>query len=112
MLLQDTDFHTLNTATLLMEAAAEWELRQEELNYHAKKQKIRTMEAVTFDTIEFELWDEKKLQKKIPEYIEKDYTPDKNINQVIRPWKLAIEKYFDAVSERRNRMMPRLPLPL
>ena len=65
MLLQDTDFHTLNTATLLMEAAAEWELRQEELNYHAKKLKIRTMEAVTFDTIEFELWDEEEKKKQL-----------------------------------------------
>ena len=39
MLLQETDFYTLNVATLLMEAAAEWELRQEELNYYAKKLK-------------------------------------------------------------------------
>jgi len=40
MLLQETDFYTLNVATLLMEAAAEWELRQEELNYYAKKLRI------------------------------------------------------------------------
>ena len=31
MLMQETDFYILNVATLLMEAAAEWELRQEEL---------------------------------------------------------------------------------
>ena len=104
MLLQESDFHTLNTTTLLLEAAAEWELRQEELNYLAKKLKIRTMEAVTFDSIEFELWDEKKLQKKISEYVEKDYTPDKIINQVIRPWKSAIEKFFDAVTEREKQV--------
>jgi hypothetical protein len=41
MLLQETDFYTLNVATLLMEAAAEWELRQEELNYYAKQLKIQ-----------------------------------------------------------------------
>ena len=45
MLMQETDFYTLNVATLLMEAAAEWDLRQEELNYYAKKLRIRTMDA-------------------------------------------------------------------
>ena len=116
MLLQETDFYTLNVATLLMEAAAEWELRQEEFNYYAKKLKIRTMEAVTTDSIEFELRDEKELQKIIQEYIKKDYTihgkvTDEEgkppmytlgriIEQVIRPWKMATKKYIDAATER------------
>ena len=100
MLLQETDFYTLNVATLLMEAAAEWELRQEEFNYYAKKLKIRTMEAAISDSIEFELWDDKKLQKKIQEYIEKDYQLDKIWEQVVRPWKMAIKKYIDAATER------------
>lgn len=100
MLMQETDFYTLNVATLLMEAAAEWELRQEELNYYAKKLKIRTMEAAISDSIEFELWDDKKLQKKIQEYIEKDYQLDKILEQVLRPWKMAIKKYIDAATER------------
>lgn len=100
MLLQETDFYTLNVATLLMEAAAEWELRQEEFNFYAKKLKLRTMEAATLDSIKFELWDEKKLEKKISEYIAKDYNIDKIIEQVHRPWKKAIEKYFHAAVER------------
>jgi len=100
MLLQETDFYSLNVATLLMEAAAEWELRQEEFNYYAKKLKIRTMEAAISDSIKFELWDDKKLQKKIHEYIGKDYQLDKILEQVLRPWKLAIKKYFDAATER------------
>ena len=100
MLMQETDFYILNVATLLMEAAAEWELRQEELNYYAKKLKIRTMEAATTDSIEFELWDDKKLQKKVLEYIKKDYTLYRIIDQVHRPWKSAIKKYIDAATER------------
>ena len=100
MLLQETDFYSLNVATLLMEAAAEWELRQEELNYYAKKLKIRTMEAAISDSIEFELWDDKKLQKKIQEYIGKDYKLDKILELVLRPWKSAIKKYIDAATER------------
>lgn len=85
---------------MLMEAAAEWELRQEELNYYSKKLKLRTIEAVTADSIEFKLWDDKKLQKKIQEYIEKDYWLDRILEQVLRPWKSAIRKYIEAVTER------------
>ena len=99
MLMQETDFYTLNVATLLMEAAAEWDLRQEELNYYAKKLKIRTMEAATTDSIEFELWDDKKLEKKVAEYVSKDYPVEKIIEQVLRPWKQAITKYFHAITE-------------
>ena len=99
MLMQETDFYILNVATLLMEAAAEWELRQEELNYYAKKLKIRTMEAATTDSIEFELWDDKKLEKKVAEYNDKDYPVEKIIEQVLRPWKQAITKFFHAITE-------------
>lgn len=99
MLMQETDFYILNVATLLMEAAAEWELRQEELNYYAKKLKIRTMEAATTESIEFELWDDKKLEKKVAEYIDKDYPVEKIIEQVLRPWKQAITKYFRDITE-------------
>ena len=98
--LEETSFNTLNIATFLMEMAAEYELRQEELNYHAKKLRLRTMEAATTDGIEFELWDDKKLQKKIQEYIGKDYKLDKILEQVLRPWKSAIKKYIDAATER------------
>ena len=101
--LEETSFSTLNIATLLMEMAAEWELRQEEFNFYAKKLKLRTMEAATLDSIEFDLWDEKKLEKKISEYIAKDYNIDKIIEQVSRPWKSAIEKYIHAALERSLR---------
>ena len=73
-----------------MEAAAEWELRQEELNYYAKKLKIRTMEAATTDSIEFELWDGKKIQKKLKEYAVKEYSLDQVLGQVLSPWKKAL----------------------
>ena len=101
--LEETSFNTLNIATFLMEMAAEYELRQEELNYHAKKLRLRTMEAATTDGIEFELWDDKKLQKKIQEYIGKDYQLGKILEQVVAPWKSAIKKYVDAATERSLR---------
>lgn len=97
--MEETSFSTMNIATFLMEMAAEYELRQEELNYHAKKLKLRTMEAATTDSIEFELWDDKKLEKKVAEYIDKDYPVEKIIEQVLRPWKQTITKYFHAITE-------------
>ena len=100
--LEETSFSTLNIATFLMEMAVEWELRQEELNYHAKKLRLRTMEAATTDHIDFELWGEKKLQQKVSEYLSKDYTLDKMIEQVLRPYKLAVKKYIDTVSATGN----------
>ena len=98
ILFQETDFYTFNVATMLMEAAAEWELRNEELNFYAKDLKLRTMQAASTDHIDFELWDEKKLQQKVAEYLSKGYTLDDMIEQVLRPYKLAVKKYIDTVS--------------
>jgi hypothetical protein len=82
-----------------MEAAAEWELRQEELNYYAKKLRIRTMDAALTDNISFELWDDKKLEKKVAEYVSKDYPVEKMLELVLRPWKQTITKYFRDITE-------------
>jgi len=97
--LEETSFSTLNIATLLMEMAAEYELRNEELNYHAKKLRLRTMDAALTDDISFELWDDKKLEKKVAEYIDKDYPVEKMLELVLRPWKQAITKYFRDITE-------------
>ena len=100
MLLQETEFNMLSVATLLMEIAAEMELRDEELNYHAKKLRLRTMEAtVADDNIELTLWDDNKLAKKIEEYIAKGYTINQVIDQVLRPYKTAVKKYFSIATE-------------
>lgn len=99
ILLQESDFYTLDVATLLMDMAGEWELRQEELNYHAKKLKLRSMDAATTDTIEFTPWDEKKVIQKTKEYIAKGYSLGEIIQHLLRPWKAAVKKYFDAQAE-------------
>ena len=104
MMLQETDFNMLNVATLLMEMEATWKLRQEELNYYAKKLRLRTMEAaVATDEIEFILWDDKKLAKKVEEYIAKEYTINEVMEHLLRPYKAALNKYFDAAVERSLR---------
>ena len=87
MMMQETDFNILNVATLLMEIDATWKLRQEELNFYAKKLRLRTMEAtVTENKIEYTLWDDKKLAKKVKEYIAKGYTFDQMVDQVLEDW--------------------------
>ena len=97
--LEETSFSTLNIATLLMEMAAEYELRNDELNYHAKKLRLRTMDAALTDDISFVLWDDKKLEKKVAEYVRKDYPVEKMLELVLRPWKQAITKFFHAITE-------------
>lgn len=100
ILLQETEFNMLNVATLLLEMAAEMDLRDEELNYYAKKMRIRKMEAaVADDNIEFALWDDKKLEKKVAEYIAKGYTISQVIDQVLRPYKSAVKKFFSIATE-------------
>ena len=100
MMMQETDFNMLNVATLLMEMDATWKLRNEEFNYYAKKLRLRTMEAtVADDNIELTLWDDKKLAKKVEEYIAKGYSINQVIEQVLRPYKTAIKKYFSIATE-------------
>jgi hypothetical protein len=99
ILFQETDFYTLDTATLLMDMAGEWELRQEELNYYAKKMRLRSMEAATTDSIDFTPWEEKKVIKKTEEYIAKGYNHEKIVRQLLSPWKSAVKKFFDAQAE-------------
>lgn len=100
MLIEETSFYTLNTATLLMEMASEFELRQEEVNYNAKKLKLRQMEAVTIDKIDFNLWDDKKLEKKLREYANCNKTCDEVLAAVLQPWKKGVRQFLDAMTER------------
>ena len=99
ILLQESDFYTLDVATLLMDMAGEWDLRHEELNYYAKKLRLRSMEAATTDSINFTPWEEKKVIKKTEEYIAKGYNQEKIVRQLLSSWKSAVKKFFDAQTE-------------
>ena len=96
MIMNETDFSMLNIGTLLMEMAAEMEMRQEELAYYSKKLRLRLMASTVMDdVIHFTLWDDTTLSQKIDEYISNGYNTEKIINLALRPWKSAINKYFD-----------------
>jgi hypothetical protein len=59
LLMEETGFMTLDVPFMLMDMAAEWELRNEEFRYYAKQLKIRQMEYVTTGGgINLEGWDE------------------------------------------------------
>ena len=83
-----------------MEMAAEWELRNEELNYHAKMLKLRSMEAAVCDSIDFELWDEKKIETKVKEYFKKNYSLWEMYQAILRPWIIGVEKFMEAITTR------------
>ena len=100
LFLQETNFYTLNIATLLIEMAAEWELRQEEFNYYAKKLRLRLLETAVCDKIDFELWDEEKIESKIEEYFAKDYSLMEIYEHILRPWLRGVEKFMVAITER------------
>jgi len=69
-----------------------------------------TMEAAISDSIEFELWDDKKIQKKLKEYAVKDYSLDQVLGQVLSP-KLTLSaiaeylKQMPAINERISKVI-------
>ena len=79
-LMEETGFTVLNIPFMLMDMAAEWKLRQEELNYYAKHLKVRKMESVVTDGVDLESWNEKTLEQKLK----------------------AIKQFMEAVTERDN----------
>ena len=80
LLMEETGFTVLNIPFMLMDMAAEWKLRQEELNYYAKHLKVRKMESVVTDGVDLESWNEKTLEQKLK----------------------AIKQFMEAVTERDN----------
>ena len=95
LLLEETSFSSLNIATLLLEMSAEKELREEEFKYF-ESLKIRQMEAAAIDSVEFTLWDDKKIEEKLKEYAAKGYSTDEVLYVVLRPWQKGVEEYLEA----------------
>lgn len=100
MLLSENGFYTLNIATLLMEMAAEYDLRQEEFHFYSKQLMLNKIKATTIQDMELKLWNDRKLENKIQEYISKDYCLDEVICHAMRPWLQTVEQYLNAVTQR------------
>ena len=102
MLLQETDFYTLNIATLLVEMAAEYDLRMEEFQFYSKKLALRTMESTAnaIQGLQVEFWDDAKIEKKLKEYAAKQYSVENVVSAVLQPWKKGVKQFLDSIIER------------
>ena len=96
LILRDDEFYMLDISTLLMDLALEWELREEEMVYHAKQMKIQTMEASVVDEeyIDLAPIDEDAIQRIIKECEAAQMTREQTFQRIVQPWMDAIRRYL------------------
>lgn len=94
-----TQIGFLDIATLLMEMAADYDLRKEECLYYMKRLRLDKMGGVAIDDISFKLWDDKKLKARLEAYKNNDYSEERMLKEVVRSWMIATNKYITLVTE-------------
>lgn len=96
LILRDDEFYMLDLSTLLMDLALEWELREEEMTYHAKQMKIQTMEASVVDEeyIDLAPIEEDVIQRIIKECEAAQMTREQTFQRIVQPWMDAIQRYL------------------
>lgn len=101
MLLEETGFYTLDIATFLMEMDAEVSLREEELMYYVKGLKLSSMEGLTADDIECELWDAEKIPATVKSLIKRyPYcSMDSVLESAIKPWMTAVKVLMENTTQ-------------
>ena len=92
-------FSHFDTATLLLEMAADKSLRNEEYLYYLKRLRIDNMHGIVADEISFKIWDDKKLKEKLEAYKKKGYNETRMLKEVARQWMIATKKYITLVTE-------------
>ena len=102
---EENEFVHVNIATLLMEMAADYELRGDEFIYHSKRLKLFKMDAVIADDITFDLPDEEKLTERLKNYAQKKYSESRMLKEVARPWLQATKKYITLMNENNKDKM-------
>ncbi len=103
--LDESEFVHVNFATLLMEMAADYELRGEEFIYYSKRLRLFKMDAAIVDGITFDLPDEEKLAERLKNYAQKEYTERRMLKEVARPWLQATKKYITLMNENNKDKM-------
>ena len=93
------EFNHLDTATLLMEMVADYNLRKEEFLYYSKRQRMDNMCGIVADDITFKLLDDEKLKEKVKRCIEKRFDEERMFREVARSWLIATKKYITLVTE-------------
>ena len=94
--LTEQEFYFLDLATLLMDLALEYRLRQEEIAYHAKQLRILAMEVAVVDEehIPLEPIDDATIESIIAECHSKGLDGDNTFKAIVRPWMDAISDYL------------------
>ena len=100
--LTEQEFYFLDLATLLMDLALEYSLRQEEIAYHAKQMRILTMETTVLDeeNIPLEPIDDTTIESSIAECSSKGLDCDNTFKAIVQPWMDTISNYFMLMSNK------------
>ena len=100
--LTEQEFYFLDLATLLMDLALEYRLRQEEIAYHAKQMRIHTMETALLDEEQIPLdpIDDATIESIIAECGNKGIDSGNTFKAIVHPWMDAISNYFMLMSNK------------
>ena len=100
--LTEQEFYFLDLATLLMDLALEYRLRQEEIAYHAKQMRILTMETALLDEEEIPLdpIDDATIERIIADCSNKGIDSGNTFKAIVHPWMDAISNYFMLMSNK------------
>ena len=100
--LTEQEFYFLDLATLLMDLALEYRLRQEEIAYHAKQMRIHTMETALLDEEQIPLdpIDDAAIESIIAECSNKGIDSGNTFKAIVQPWMDAISNYFMLMSNK------------
>ena len=100
--LTEQEFYFLDLATLLMDLALEYSLRQEEIAYHAKQMRIHTMETALLDEEQIPLdpIDDAAIESIIAECGNKGIDSGNTFKAIVQPWMDAISNYFMLMSNK------------
>ncbi len=100
--LTEQEFYFLDLATLLMDLALEYRLRQEEIAYHAKQMRILTMDTAVLDEEQIPLdpIDDAAIESIIAECGNKGIDSDNTFKAIVQPWMDAISNYFMLMSNK------------
>ena len=100
--LTEQEFYFLDLATLLMDLALEYRLRQEEIAYHAKQMRIHTMETALLDEEQIPLdpIDDATIESSVAECSSKGLDSGNTFKAIVQPWMDAISNYFMLMSNK------------
>lgn len=100
--LTEQEFYFLDLATLLMDLALEYRLRQEEIAYHAKQMRIHTMETALLDEEQIPLdpIDDATIESIIAKCGNKGIDSGNTFKAIVQPWMDAISNYFVLMSNK------------